>query len=100
MLRINQARIFLANQFLHDGEHVDLSVVQEHLGVFLIRYPHLNVSEMHVIDAVPCSEITAHFHGVLAHFPCHAAIKRDPICLAGHDLDEVFPSLHAPHDLF
>ncbi len=52
-----------------------------------------------MVDAVLGPEIAAHFHRVFAQFPRDAAIERDPVGWAGHDIDQALPAVQRPHDL-
>jgi hypothetical protein len=49
---------------------------------------------------VSISEIPANFYGIFAHLACHAAVKRDSVARTRHNVDEAFPALDGPHDLF
>src|SRR6266498_2984166 len=54
---IKSARIFLPHEFTHHREHIDLSLVQKHLGVFFIRLSDHDVAEMDMVNAITRAEI-------------------------------------------
>ena len=59
----------------------------------------MRVAVVHVVDAVAAAEVAADRDRILAQFPRHAAIKRDSVCRAVHNLDQVLPSIQRGHDL-
>src|SRR5262249_13844762 len=89
---IKSSRIFLPRQFPHDSKHVNLSLVQKDLGVFFIRLPDDDVTEMDVVDRVARAEIASHRHRVFAQFASHSAVKGDAVGGAFDDVHHALPS--------
>src|SRR5260221_9532074 len=99
MLGVDQARVLVLHQLLHHGEHVGLPFVDEHFSVTLVRLLHLDVAEVHVIDAIAGPEPPAHLDGVAAHLARHTAVERDPVRRTVDDPDELLPAVDRSHDL-
>src|SRR5262249_51963534 len=79
MLRIDQARVLVLDQLLHDGEHIVFTFVDEDFGVALVGLLHLHVAEMHVIDAIAGGEVSADLDRIVAHLARDAAIEGDAV---------------------
>src|SRR5579884_3271176 len=99
MFGINQARIFLPNQFSHHSKHVDQTFIDEYFRVVFVRLAHADVAEMDVIDAVVAAEVAADLDRVVAHLAGDAAVEGNAIGLAGDDFNQSFPAFHGAHNL-
>src|SRR5215510_11542907 len=88
---VKSARILLPHEFPHDREHIDLTLVEKHLGVFLIRLFDYDVAEMDMVNAIARAEIPRHLYRVFAQFARHPAIEGDAVGWAFNDVHEALP---------
>src|SRR5262249_26077715 len=66
VLRVDQPGVLMLHQLLHHREHVVLAFIDEHFGVALVRLLDVDVSKMHVVDAISRCEPAAYLDGVAA----------------------------------
>src|SRR5579875_639102 len=99
MFGINQARIFLPNQFSHHGKHVDQTFIDEDFRIVLVGLTHADVAEMDVVDAIVAAEVAADLDRVVAHLARDAAVEGNAVRLTGNNFDQSFPAFHSAHNL-
>src|SRR4030095_5849587 len=99
MFGIKATPVLLPHKLTHDSKHIDLTLMNKNLSIFLVWLPDTHIAEVDVVDAISRAEITGNSNRVFAKLSCYTAIERYAVGGTFDNIHQTFPACKCGHDL-